>query len=352
MHIHCRLSFDRKSLGSVGNEGAMSRRALLRDAIAIAATLEIIAPLYAAAEVWPSRPMTMVVPYAAGGTADPIARVLAGGLSQALGQQVIVENVGGAGGTVGTNRVAKAAPDGYQFVFGTIGSFAQSQTLYKHPPYRTLTDFAPVALVAEQPVVLVARKDLPVRDLREFIAYARENQTKMQYGSPGVGSGNQFACMLLNAAIKVEVTHVPYRGGGPAMQDLIAGRTDYQCLNDVLAKPLIDSGAIKAIAVLTRARSPNLPDLASAHEQGLAEFDMSNWFALALPKASPETVVRKLNDATLAALNSPAVQEQMEKIGGILVAPDRRSPEYLEKFFRSEIARWAEIIKANGLILN
>ena len=330
----------------------MSRRALLRDAVAIAAVLEILAPLCAHAETWPSRPMTMVVPYAAGGTADPVARVLAVGLSQVLGQQVIVENVGGGGGTVGTNRVAKAAPDGYQFVFGSVGSLAQSQTLYKHPPYRTLTDFAPVALVAEQPVVLVGRKDLPVRDLQEFIAYTRANQAKMQYGSPGASSGNQLACMLLNAAIKVNVTHVPYRGGGPAMQDLIAGRTDYQCLNDVLAKPLIDSGSIKPIAVLTRARSPNLPDLASAQEQGLPEFDVSGWFALALPKAAPEAIVRKLNQATLAALDSPTLQEQMKKIGGNIVAPDRRSTEYLGKFLESEIARWAEIIKANGLTLD
>ena len=330
----------------------MSRRALLRDAVAIAAMLEILAPLCAHAETWPSRPMTMVVPYAAGGTADPVARVLAAGLSQVLGQQVIVENVGGGGGTVGTNRVAKAMPDGYQFVFGSVGSLAQSQALYKHPPYRTLTDFAPVALVAEQPVVLVGRKDLPVRDLQEFIAYTRANQAKMQYGSPGASSGNQLACMLLNAAIKVNVTHVPYRGGGPAMQDLIAGRTDYQCLNDVLAKPLIDSGSIKPIAVLTRARSPNLPDLASAQEQGLPEFDVSGWFALALPKAAPEAIVRKLNQATLAALDSPTLQEQMKKIGGNVVAPDRRSTEYLGKFLESEIARWAEIIKANGLTLD
>jgi tripartite-type tricarboxylate transporter receptor subunit TctC len=150
----------------------------------------------------------------------------------------------------------------------------------------------------------------------------------------------------------VDITHVPYRGGGPAIQDLIAGRLDYQCINDVLAKPLIESGAIRPIAVLTRARSPNLPDLASAHEQGLTDFDMSVWFALALPKATPETIVRKLSEATLAALNDPALQNQMKKIGANLVAPDRRSPEYLQKFFSSEIARWAEIIKANGLMLN
>jgi tripartite-type tricarboxylate transporter receptor subunit TctC len=330
----------------------MSKRALLRDAISIAAALEILAPLSAGAESWPIRPLTMVVPVAAGGTADPIGRVLAAGLSQALGQQVIVENIGGAGGTVGTNRVAKATPDGYQFVLGTSGSFTQSQTLYKHPPYNTLTDFAPVALVAQQPVVLVTRKDFPAENLGEFSAYAKANQTKMQFGSPGIGSGNHFACMLLNAALGLNVTHVPYRGGGPAMQDLLAGRIDYQCANDVLAAPLVASRAIKGMAVLSRQRSTALPGLATAHEQGLTEFDVSTWFALALPRAAPAAIVRKLNEATVAALNNRSVQEQMNKIGADLVAPDRRSPEYLRKFFESEIARWAVIIRENGLTLD
>jgi len=330
----------------------MRRRVLWRDAIAIAGTLEVLAPLSAGAENWPSRPLTMVVPFAAGGTADPIGRVLAAGLSQALGQQVIVENVGGAGGTVGTNRVAKAAPDGYQLVFGTSGSFIQSQALYKHPLYNTLTDLAPVALVAQQPVVLVARKDFPADNLREFIPYAKANQTKMQFGSPGAGSGNHFACIFLNATIGLNATHVPYRGGGPAMQDLIAGRIDYQCPNDVLAGPLVASRNIKGIAVLSRQRSTALPGLATAHEQGLTEFDVSTWFALALPRAAPAAIVRKLNEATVAVLNNAAVQEQMEKIGAALVAPDRRSPDYLAKFFESEMVRWTTIIRANGLRLD
>jgi tripartite-type tricarboxylate transporter receptor subunit TctC len=324
----------------------------MREATAIAATLAIFAPPCAADETWPSRPMTMVVPYAAGGTVDPLGRVLAAGLSQVLGQRVIVENVGGAGGTVGTNRVAKAAPDGYQFVFGSIGSFAQSQSLYRHPPYNTLTDFAPVALVAQQPILLVARKDLPVANLQEFIAYTRRNEAMMQYGSPGVGSGNHFACVLLSAAIGVHVTHVAYRGGGPAMQDLIGGRTDYQCPNDVLAAPLIAAGTIKGIAVLSRERSHAIPDLATAEEQGLADLDVSNWFALALPKATPPAIVRRLNEATLAALDTPAVQEQMKKIGGNLVAPERRSAEYLQGFLASEIARWGKVVKQNALALD
>ncbi len=329
----------------------MRARALLRHAIAIGIALDAFATPAAAAEDWPSRPLTMVVPFAAGGTADPIGRVLAAGLSQILGQQVIVENVGGAGGMTGASRVAKAAPDGYQFVFGSTGTFAHSQTFYKHPLYNTATDFAPVALVSQQPIVLVARKDLPVQNLQEFIAYTKANQTKMQYGSPGVGSGNHLACALLNAAIGVNVTHVPYRGGGPAMQDLIAGRTDYQCPNNVLAMPLIESRVIKAIAVLTRERSPSVPDLASAHEQGLAGFDVSTWFAAALPRTTPAAIVGKLHDATIAAMNSAATREQMKKIGADLVAPDRRSSEYLQQFFESEIARWAKTIKASGVIV-
>ena len=330
----------------------MGRRSLRRDTIGIAATFALLAPPCAAGETWPTRPVTMIIPYAAGGTVDPIGRVLAGGLSQALGQRVIVENVGGASGTLGTNRVAKGAADGYQFVFGSGGSFAQSQSLYRRLPYNTLTDFAPVALVAEQPVLLVARKDLPVRDLQEFIAYTKANEGSMQYGSPGVGSLNQLGCVLLNAAIGVHVTHVAYRGGAPAMQDLIGGRMDYQCPNDVLAAPLITAGTIKGIAVLSRERSHALPDLATAYEQGLTDVDVSNWFALALPRGTPDGIVRKLNAATIAALDAPAVREQMKRIGGNVVAPERRSPNYLQEFFASEIARWAVVVKQNALALD
>jgi tripartite-type tricarboxylate transporter receptor subunit TctC len=330
----------------------MRRRALVREASAIAAALAIFSVPCTADVIWPTRPMTMIVPFAAGGTVDPIGRVLAAGLSQALGQRVIVENVGGAGGTLGTNRVAKGAADGYQFVFGSAGSFAQSQSLYSRLPYNTLTDFAPVALVAEQAILLAARKDLPVNNLREFIAYAKANEGRMQYGSPGIGSANHFACVLFNSTVGVHVTHLAYRGGGPAMQDLIGGRTDYQCPNDVLAAPLVTSGAIKGIAVLSRERSHVLPDIETAHEQGVTDFDVTGWFALALPRATPETIVRKLTTATLAALETPDIQLQMKRIGGNLVAPERRSPEYLQKFFASEIARWAVVVKQNALALD
>ena len=181
-----------------------------------------------------------------------LAEVLSPHLSEILRQQVIIENIGGAGGMIGAQRVAKAAPDGYQFVLGNAGSHAQNQTLYKHPLYNAATDFAPVALIAEQPIVLIARKDLPANNLQEFIAYAKANQAKMHYGSAGVGTRVHLACALLNAAIGVDVTHVAYRGGGPAMQDLIAGRIDYQCPNATAAIPQLEGKLVKAIAILTQ----------------------------------------------------------------------------------------------------
>src|SRR6266516_6714600 len=251
---------------------------LLQFAVALVASLECIGP--ALAQDWPTRAVTMVVPFAAGGPADTVARILAPGLSELLGQQVIIENMGGSGGMTGAARVAKAAPDGYQFVLGNVGTHAANQTFYKTPLYNAATDFAPVMLIAQTPLVLLARKDLPANNLLEFIAYAKANQSNMQFGSGGAGSASHLACVLLNAAIGVTVTHVPYRGATPAMQDLIAGRIDYQCPDTPIAIAQIESKTVKGIAILTRDRSPSLPDQESAHEQGLTTFDASNWFAL------------------------------------------------------------------------
>ena len=237
---------------------------------ALAALLFFPAALQA--QSWPSRPVTMVVPFAAGGPMDTVGRILAPRMSELLGQQVIIENVGGGGGTIGSARVAKAPPDGYQFVLGNVGTHAVTQTLFKTPPYSAATDFAPVALIADLSLVLVARKDLPAGNLPEFIAYAKANQAKMQFGSAGAGSATHLGCVLLNAAIGIDVTHIPYRGGAPAMQDLIAGRIDYLCIDTPIVIPQIESGALKAIAILTRGRSSSLPALASAHEQGLSQF--------------------------------------------------------------------------------
>jgi tripartite-type tricarboxylate transporter receptor subunit TctC len=318
--------------------------------VAISALVSATAP--AAAQNWPTRAVTIVVPFAAGGPADTVGRILAPGLSELLGQQVVVENVGGAGGMTGTSRVAKAAPDGYQLVLGNVGTHSANQTFYKNPLYNAATDFAPVILVAETPLLLLARKDLPANTLSEFIDYAKANQAKMQYGSGGAGSASHLACMLLNAAIGINVTHVPYRGAAPAMQDLIAGRIDYQCPDTPVAIAQIESKTIKAIAILTRDRSPRLPALASAHEQGLTNFAASNWFASFFPKGTPTAIVLKLHAATVATMNAPAVQLRMKEIGADLVAPERRSPEYLQKFVENEIEKWAGPIKASGLSMD
>jgi tripartite-type tricarboxylate transporter receptor subunit TctC len=301
------------------------------------------------AQEWPVRPLTMVVPFAAGGPIDTIGRVFASPLSELLGQQVIVENVGGAGGMTGASRVARAAPDGYQLVLGNVGTHAGNQTFYKNPLYNAVTDFTPVILVAQMPFVLVARKDFSANGVSEFIAYARAHHANLQYGSGGAGSATHLACALLNAAIGADITHVPYRGGAPAMQDLIAGRIDYLCIDPPVAIPQIEGKAVKPIAVLTRDRSPSLPDLASAHEQGLANFDASNWSALFMPKGTPAPIVEKLHGAAAAAMEAPSVQAQMKKIGADLVAPERRSSIYLRNFVETEIEKWAGPIKASGI---
>jgi tripartite-type tricarboxylate transporter receptor subunit TctC len=307
---------------------------------------------FAAAQTWPARPITMVVPFAAGSASDSVGRVLTARLSEVLGQQVIIENVAGAGGMTGVSRVAKAAPDGYQFVLGGIDTFAQNQTLYKKPLYNAVTDFAPVALVVDQPLVLVTRNELPVGNLREFIAYAKANQGKMQYGSAGAGSGSHLACAQLNAAIGVDVTHVPYRGSPPAMQDLIAGRIDYFCALAAAAMPQLGSNSMKAIAVMTRDRSPLLPNLATAHEQSLTDFDSYFWSGFFMPRDTPAAIVQKLQAAAVATVDTPFVQERLKVLGVTVVAPERRSTDYLKHFLDSEIAKWAAIIKASGVSLD
>jgi tripartite-type tricarboxylate transporter receptor subunit TctC len=313
----------------------------IRIIAAFAALVTAITP--ATAQDWPIRPVTMVYPFAAGSTADVLGRLFASRLSELLGQTVIFENVGGAGGMIGSNRVAKAAPDGYQFVLG--GTFmVLNQALYISPLYNVATDFAPVALIVEQPVALIARKDFPANNLSEFIAYAKANQTKMQYGSGGRGSMPHLACELLNKAIGVNITHIPYRGA--PLPDLIAGRIDYFCPLTALAIPQIESKTVKAIAIFSKSRLSILPNLASAHEQGLSNFDINPWYAFFLPKGTPVPIVQKLREAIVATSATPAVQEKLKELGYVLVAPERRSTEYLGKFVESEVEKWAAVIKA------
>jgi tripartite-type tricarboxylate transporter receptor subunit TctC len=316
--------------------------------------LTLLAPLgaeLAAAQSWPTRPVTMVVPFAAGGGTDVLGRIIGRRLSEILGQNVIIENVGGAGGMVGSARVVKAPPDGYQIVLGSRAD-AINQTLYKSPLYNFRTDLDPVVLVADQATVLVARKDLPVAGLQEFMAYTKKNQATMQFGSAGAGSTGHVDCSLLNAAMGVNVTHVPYRGGGPAMQDLIAGRFDYICTLSATIVPQIEGNLVKPIAVLTRDRAPGLPNLASAYEQGLKDFEASTWFGFFVPARTPAAVVQRLRDATVAAMETPAVQERLKETGSVIVAPERRTTEYLRRWVESEIEKNAAPIRAAGITID
>ncbi len=312
---------------------------------ALAAIVAVGGP--ASAQTYPTRPVTMVIPFAAGGPTDVLGRIVGARMSELLGQQVVIENIGGAGGMTGSARVAQAKPDGYTMVLGTVGTHAQGQTLYKHPLYNAETDFTPVALIAEVPIVLITRKDLPVSNLKEFVDYAKKNQDKMTFGSAGAGSATHLGCVVLNTAMGTHVTHVPYRGTGPAMQDLEGGRIDFLCEIASTAKPQIDGGSVKAIAMLTKQRSPALPNVPTAIEQGL-DVEAYTWNAVFLPKGAPADIVKKLHEAILGAMHTPAVKERLEGLGAVIVSDDRATPEYLGNFVKSEIEKWAAPIKASG----
>ena len=291
----------------------------------------------------------MVVPYAAGGTFDVMGRIISVKMSEILGQSVIVENTTGAGGIIGVNRVINAAPDGYTFLLGSVGTHAYNQSIYKKPRYNAATDFAPVTLFAEQPMVLESRKDFPANGLPEFVAYVRANQGKLQFGSAGAGSTTHLACSLINSTMGVNVVHVPYKGAGPAHNDLIGGQIDYMCSNIGGAVPFINGKQLKAVvANLGITRSPMLPDLATAKEQGM-DVNVTTWNAMFLPKGTPAAIVKRLGEATQQAMESPLIKQRMADIGVSGVAPERRSPEYLAKFVVEEIARWEGPIKAGNL---
>jgi tripartite-type tricarboxylate transporter receptor subunit TctC len=303
----------------------------------------------AAGQTWPSRPITLIIPFAPGGGIDASARIQAQALGELLGTTIVAENMGAAAGMVGSQRVARAEPDGYTFLIGNTGTHAYNQSLYKKPLYNAATDFAPVGLVSESPRILVARKDLPVKDLREFVAYVKANQGKMQYASAGVGSGTHLPCALLNRAIGVEVTHIPYRGAGPAMQDLIAGRVDYMCDTIQTGATQAKAHTVKGIAVMSIKRVPIIADLATTGEQGLPGVEASVWNAFFFPKGTPDPIVRRMNKAMGDMLENAALRKRLQDLGLEIVPPERRSPEYLAKFLSEEIERWGKIIKAAGI---
>jgi tripartite-type tricarboxylate transporter receptor subunit TctC len=322
-----------------------------RAVIALASLSFILSTTPISAQDWPNRPMTMVVPFAAGGAVDVLGRTLAARAAEILGQQIVIENIGGAGGMTGANRVAKGVPDGHLFVLGSVGTHAQNQTLYKNPAYNATKDFEPVILVAEVPLLLVTRKDFPADNLQEFIAYSKANQGKLQFGSAGTGSAVHLGCVLLNAAIGVQATHIPYRGGGPAMQDLVAGRIDYTCNIITSALPQVKQGQIKAMANLSPKRAPLLPDLRTSQEQGLAGFDAATWNMVLLPKGTPGPIVLKLNAAISEAMDSPETQKRLWSQGIDIPSKDRRTPAYAAKFVQSEIKKYEAPIKASGLVI-
>jgi tripartite-type tricarboxylate transporter receptor subunit TctC len=306
----------------------------------------------ATAQNYPNRPVTMVIPFAAGGPTDVLGRVVAAKMGDALGQQVVVENVTGAGGTTGSKRVADAAPDGYNFVVGTVGTHAQSQTLYKKPLYNASTDFTPVGLIAQVPIMLITRKDMPVKDLKDFVTYAKANQSKMQFGSAGAGSATHLGCVLMNYLIGVNITHVPYRGTGPAMQDLAAGRIDYLCEIITTAKPQVDGGTVKGLAMFDTKRSKALPNIPTAEEQGTKDLVAYTWNALFLPKGAPAPVVKKLNSAMLEAIHSSTVRDRLSALGAEVASDDHATPEYLGKLVKDETEKWAKPIKASGVTVD
>jgi len=305
----------------------------------------------ASAQTWPTRPLTVVVPFAAGSSTDTAARILAVGMSEVLGQQLIIENVGGAAGMTGTLRVARAAPDGYQLLFGTVDTLAIAPALQKQPPYDTIKDFEPAGMVVEQPIVLIVREDLPAKTLSEFTAYAKANQSKMQFGSAGVGSGSHFACAKLNKALGIDTVHVPYRSSGLAAQDLIGGRLDYLCALGATARQPIESGKARAIALLTADRSPLFPELTTSKEQGVGGVDSYFWSSFLFPKDTPDAIVQKLSDASNQTLNRQSTVEQLRRAGIEPVAANRRSPAYQRDFTVSEMKIWADQVKASGLPL-
>ena len=317
----------------------------------LAAALLAVCSLTAAADAqdWPTRPITLVVPFAAGGGVDVSARIQAQKMGELLGQSIVVDNMGGAAGMTGALHVSNSAPDGYTMLIGNSGTHAFSQALYKHPLYNAVTGFTPVALATESPRILIVRKNLPVANLQEFIAYVKAHQANMQFGSAGVGSGTHLPCVLLNMAMGVNVTHVPYRGESPAQQDLIAGRLDYMCSTIQTGAALAKQGEVKAIAVMSANRVDIVPDVPTTGEQGLSGVEASVWDAFFLPPGTPTPIVTKLNKAISDVLDDPAVRKRLSDLGLEIVPPNERTPGYLAKLVPDEMARWSKVVKAAGI---
>jgi len=319
----------------------------MRTALAAAALAAL--SMAAQAQDYPTRPITLIVPFAAGGGVDSSARLQAVAMSEILGQSIVIENVGAAAGTVGSGRVAKAAPDGYTMLIGNSGTHVFSQSLYTKKPYDSETDFEPVGMVTQSPRLLVARKGLPVSNLQELIAYMKANQAKMQYGSAGVGSGTHLPCALLNFTLGVDITMVPYRGENPALQDVVADRIDYMCTTIQSGAVQARQGNVKGIAVMAERRAAIIPNVLTSGEQGLPGVEASVWNGFFFPKGTPKPIVAKMHDAVEKALSRPDIRQKMDSLGLEILPPEQRTPDYLAKYLPQDIARWGKVIKAAGI---
>ena len=323
---------------------------MLKPMLAAAAALVALSgAISASAQDWPTRPITMVIPFAPGGGIDASGRIQAQRMGEILGQTIVVENQGAAAGTVGSQRVAKAAPDGYTFLMGNSGTHAYSQGMRKNPIYNSVTDFTPIGLVTESPRILLARKDLPVNNLQEFVAYVKKNQAKMQFGSAGAGAGTHLPCELLNMQIGVKVTHVPYKGAGPVMQDLIGGRIDYFCDTIQTGAQQAKAGTVKGLAVMAPRRVAIIPELPTTGEQGVAGVEATVWNGFFLPKNTPDTLVRRFNKAMNTMIEDPAIRKRLEELGLEILPPEQRTPEHLAQYLPQEVERWKKVIVAAGI---
>jgi tripartite-type tricarboxylate transporter receptor subunit TctC len=303
---------------------------------------------FQAQAAYPERPITLIVPFAAGGPTDVVARIVGDNMSRTLGQQIVVENVTGAGGTTGTARAAQATPDGYTIMMGHMGTHGAAPAVYPNLKYDPVKDFLPIGLAAGTPILIVARKNFPPKDLKEFISYAKANSEKLNEAEAGVGSVSFTTCSLLNSILGIKPTRVPYQGTGPALNDLVGGQVDYMCDQIVNLTPQIQAGSIKAYGIATEKRSPALPDVPTTKEGGLPEFQVSAWNALFAPKGTSGEIVTKLNGALGKALDDESTRKRLLDLGADLPDKAGRSPEALQKLVASEIVRWGKVLKGQG----
>jgi len=309
----------------------------------------LVATPAAAQTDYPNQPITVTVPFAAGGPTDTITRIVGEHMSRTLGQQLVIENVVGAGGTTATTRVKRANPDGYTIMTGHMGTHAAAVGLYPNLAYNPVTDFDPIGLIAGTPILILAKKDFPAKDLEEFVAHVKANGSKLNEAHAGVGSVSFTTCLLLNDLLGLKPTRIPYTGTGPSMNALVAGQVDYMCDQIVNAVPQVQAGAIKAYAVATPERNPALPDVATTKEGGLPEYQVSAWNALFGPKGTPKVALDKLTDALDKALDDPAVRKRLLDLGSDIPGPEGRGQQALAAHVKAEVERWTPILKAAGV---